>query len=192
MKKVVGTPDYLSPEILLGTGHGTPVDWWALGIILYEFLTGVPPFNDETPEQIFQNILKAEIQWSKTGDISPEAKDLISKLLCRDPKKRLGTHGVEEIKSHPFFNGVDWATLMDKPMDNVFLPKPDDELDTSYFIDRGALSASDSLGPEEGSNGAVNQPSSGPDESITIGNFSFTNITYLRDMNQSLLPKSSS
>lgn len=55
--RVVGTPDYLAPEALLGSGHGKAVDWWALGVILYEFLTGIPPFNDETPELIFQRIL---------------------------------------------------------------------------------------------------------------------------------------
>jgi serine/threonine protein kinase len=176
---VVGTPDYLSPEILLGTGHGTPADWWSLGIILYEFLTGVPPFNDDTPEQIFQNILKAEIEWPKTGEISPEARDLISKLTVRDPKKRLGSNGVDEIKKHPFFKDVDWSTLLEKNMENVFIPKPDDELDTSYFIDRGAL-ATETI---------EDHASSGPDDPITIGNFSFTNIGYLRDMNQSLLPK---
>jgi len=56
-EKIVGTPDYLSPEILLGAGHGLAVDWWALGVITYEFLFGFPPFTDETPEKIFQNIL---------------------------------------------------------------------------------------------------------------------------------------
>ena len=53
----VGTPDYLAPEVILGTGHGKAVDWWALGVILFEFLTGCPPFNAETPQQIFENIL---------------------------------------------------------------------------------------------------------------------------------------
>ncbi|EFA81611.1 protein serine/threonine kinase [Heterostelium album PN500] len=84
LKKVVGTPDYLSPEILLGTGHGTPVDWWALGIILYEFLTGAPPFNDDTPELIFEHILNRdrEIEWT---DVSHEAKDLILAIIELDP-----------------------------------------------------------------------------------------------------------
>jgi len=74
-------------------------------------------------------------------------------------------------------------------MDHVFLPKPDDELDTSYFIDRGALSSSDSMITPDESTSLLSNPSSVSDEPITIGNFSFTNITYLRDMNQSLLPK---
>jgi len=73
--RVVGTPDYLSPEILLGAGHGTPVDWWALGVVLFEMLTGVPPFNDETPEQIFQNILNRDIPWPQVpSEMSENAR----------------------------------------------------------------------------------------------------------------------
>jgi serine/threonine protein kinase len=67
--RVVGTPDYLSPEALLGTGSGEPVDWWAVGVTLFEFLIGVPPFNDESPEIIFQNILDHNIPWSEISDV---------------------------------------------------------------------------------------------------------------------------
>eukprot|EP01114_Cavostelium_apophysatum_P005789 TRINITY_DN1696_c0_g1_i1.p1 TRINITY_DN1696_c0_g1~~TRINITY_DN1696_c0_g1_i1.p1 ORF type:complete len:990 (-),score=230.87 TRINITY_DN1696_c0_g1_i1:114-3083(-) len=99
-KRVVGTPDYLSPEILLGAGHANPVDWWALGVVLFEFVTGVPPFNDETPEQIFQNILNRDIPWPKIPEeMSLDCKDLIEKLLILDPAKRLGTSGADEVKS---------------------------------------------------------------------------------------------
>lgn len=55
--RILGTPDYLSPELLLSHGHGPEVDWWALGVCLYEFMTGIPPFNDETPQKVFENIL---------------------------------------------------------------------------------------------------------------------------------------
>ncbi|KAF2078166.1 hypothetical protein CYY_000550 [Polysphondylium violaceum] len=139
VKKVVGTPDYLSPEILLGTGHGTPVDWWALGIILYEFLTGSPPFNDDTPELIFHHILHRdrELEWPE--EISADAKDLICKLLNPDPSRRLGANGANEVKKHPFFADVDWNTLVDQEMDSIFLPKPESELDTDYFWDRNSI-----------------------------------------------------
>jgi serine/threonine protein kinase len=68
--KIVGTPDYLSPEILLGTGHSPAVDWWAVGVMVYEFLVGYPPFTDESPEKIFQNILNHSIDWPDDGSQS--------------------------------------------------------------------------------------------------------------------------
>lgn len=89
-RRAVGTPDYLAPELLLGTGHGPEVDWWALGAILYEFITGAPPFNAETPEEIFDNILDRRITWPDEDDMSCECRDLIDKLLHPNPLKRLG------------------------------------------------------------------------------------------------------
>lgn len=91
---VCGTPDYLSPELLLGTGHEYTVDWWAVGVILFEMLTGCPPFNDETPELIFDNILSCKIPWPEEGILPDTAVDLIKKLLVVDPKKRLGYNGM--------------------------------------------------------------------------------------------------
>lgn len=73
---VLGTPDYLAPELLLRKPHGPAVDWWSLGVCLYEFLLGGPPFNDETPEQIFDNILQNNIEWPPEDDecLSPAAR----------------------------------------------------------------------------------------------------------------------
>ncbi|KAL6060878.1 Serine/threonine-protein kinase greatwall [Balamuthia mandrillaris] len=137
-RRVVGTPDYLSPEALLGTGHSASVDWWALGVILFEFLSGCPPFNDETPEEIFQNILNRNIPWAELPpETSPEARDLIDRLLCSNPKQRLGsasTGGVDAIKAHPFFKNINWETLLEKP--GIFVPNPTDIYDTGYFWDR--------------------------------------------------------
>eukprot|EP00005_Dracoamoeba_jomungandri_P000573 CAMPEP_0174253590 /NCGR_PEP_ID=MMETSP0439-20130205/2960_1 /TAXON_ID=0 /ORGANISM="Stereomyxa ramosa, Strain Chinc5" /LENGTH=1854 /DNA_ID=CAMNT_0015334699 /DNA_START=66 /DNA_END=5630 /DNA_ORIENTATION=- len=134
-RRVVGTPDYLAPEALLGTGHGAAVDWWALGVILFEFFTGCPPFNDSTPQEIFTNILSRDIPWAELPpSVSPVARDLIDRLLCPDPKERLGSQGVEEIKAHPFFEGINWKTLLATPA--LFKPKIDDPLDTGYFWDR--------------------------------------------------------
>jgi serine/threonine protein kinase len=62
---LVGTPDYLAPEVILGRGHGREVDWWALGVIIYEFITGIPPFNAETQEEIFENIVSRSMSHSR-------------------------------------------------------------------------------------------------------------------------------
>ena len=131
---VVGTPDYLAPEVILGTGHDQGVDWWALGVICYEFLTGVPPFNDTTPERIFARILDRAIVWPRVPDeMSAAAHDLIDRLLCIDRTRRLGAHGgADEVKRHPFFRGVDWARLLD-PECAVFVPQLDGPEDLSYF-----------------------------------------------------------
>ncbi|KAJ3031801.1 hypothetical protein HK097_005406, partial [Rhizophlyctis rosea] len=126
-KALLGTPDYLAPELLLGLNHGSGVDWWAFGICLFEFLVGFPCFTDETPEDIFRNILSGEIEWPEEG-VSGEAKDLIIRLLNSDPKHRLRAEGV---KRHFFFREVEWDTVREQPA--PFIPAPVDMTDTSYF-----------------------------------------------------------
>lgn len=130
--RAVGTPDYLAPELLLGVGHGPEVDWWSLGAILYEFVTGTPPFNAETPELIFNNILDRNITWPGPEDMSPECRDLIDKLLNPNPLRRLGHRGAGEVKLHPYFRGLDWTSLARRKA--TFIPVLDNELDTSYFL----------------------------------------------------------
>ncbi|CAH7289821.1 serine/threonine-protein kinase greatwall [Phodopus roborovskii] len=128
-RRILGTPDYLAPELLLGTAHGPAVDWWALGVCLFEFLTGIPPFNDETPQQVFQNILKRDIPWPEGEEkLSDHAQSAIEILLTIDDTKRAG---MKELKRHPLFSEVDWENLQHQTM--PFVPQPDDETDTSYF-----------------------------------------------------------
>jgi serine/threonine protein kinase len=138
-EKILGTPDYLSPEILLGRRHGIAVDWWALGVITFEFLCGYPPFTADSPEKIFQNILACQVVWPEDWDVPEEAKAFVHALLELEPKKRLGSQGVEEIKNHPFFRGVQWDTLLNKPMNEIFIPRPENRQDTSYHWDRKQL-----------------------------------------------------
>lgn len=138
-ERIVGTPDYLSPEILLGRRHGMAVDWWALGVITFEFLCGYPPFTADSPEKIFQNILACKVEWPEDWDVPEEAKAFVHALLELEPKKRLGSQGVKEIKSHPFFRGVQWETLLNKPMNDIFIPRPANRQDTSYHWDRKQL-----------------------------------------------------
>jgi len=134
---LLGTPDYIAPEALLGLGHGMEVDWWALGCITYEFLTGVPPFNADSPEEIFENVLGCKVEWPPTDQladvISDDTKDFVSRLLCSDPYCRLGHNGVDEVKEHPFFSkhGVQWDKIRQQP--GLFVPSLDSFDDTSYF-----------------------------------------------------------
>jgi serine/threonine protein kinase len=101
----VGTPDYVAPEVLKKQPHGAPVDWWALGVIIYEFTTGCPPFNDEDVQGVFRNILGRRIDWPDEEDMEPACRDLIEKLLVLDPAKRIT---VKEVKAHPYFAGIVW------------------------------------------------------------------------------------
>uniref|UniRef100_A0A8D2LWJ3 Serine/threonine-protein kinase greatwall n=1 Tax=Varanus komodoensis TaxID=61221 RepID=A0A8D2LWJ3_VARKO len=126
---ILGTPDYLAPELLLAKAHGPAVDWWALGVCLFEFLTGIPPFNDETPQQVFQNILKRDIPWPEGEEkLSDHAQNAIDILLTVESSKRAG---LRELKRHHLFHGVDWDNLDHQAM--PFIPQPNDETDTSYF-----------------------------------------------------------
>lgn len=118
-----GTPEYIAPEILLNKGHGTPVDWWALGILLYEMLSGNPPFVDDDPMGIYQKILAGRLSFPRSMD--KPAKDLIRKLLTADTTKRLGNlkNGVEDIKNHKFFSKINWSMLYNREMAPPFVPE---------------------------------------------------------------------
>nr|AML79589.1 putative LOV domain-containing protein [Asteromonas gracilis] len=112
----VGTEEYLAPEVINAGGHAAPVDWWSLGILVYELLFGITPFRGMRRDETFDNVLNAPLKFPAKPSISPEAQDLISLLLVKDPSKRLGTRtGAEEIKAHPFFKSVNWALLRNEP-----------------------------------------------------------------------------
>jgi serine/threonine protein kinase len=92
-KQVFGTPEYIAPEVILRQGYGKPVDWWSMGIILYEFLIGCVPFFGETPEELFAHTVNDDIDWPDDEDwpVQSEAKELITFLLQQNPLDRLGT-----------------------------------------------------------------------------------------------------
>lgn len=136
-EQAVGTPDYLAPESILGTGQDSMVDWWALGVICYEFLYGYPPFHAETPDKVFENILSRNIDWHKDEvDLPDEAYDFMERLLTLDPEKRLGRNGPEEVQQHAFFKDLDWDKLLTESPS--FIPQPMGKEDTDYFDTRGA------------------------------------------------------
>ena len=135
-KGFVGTPHYLAPEIIKEQKGSFTADWWAVGIIMFAMLVGSPPFTGNTPEEIFENILnnKKDTELDvgcDEGQVSPEAEDLIEKLLNHDPNKRLGKNGAEEVKSHPFFANIKWDGLKD--IEPPFIPEIVNPADTSYF-----------------------------------------------------------
>ncbi|XP_005868730.1 PREDICTED: microtubule-associated serine/threonine-protein kinase 2 isoform X3 [Myotis brandtii] len=134
-KQVCGTPEYIAPEVILRQGYGKPVDWWAMGIILYEFLVGCVPFFGDTPEELFGQVISDEIVWPEGDDaLPPDAQDLTSKLLHQNPLERLGTGSAFEVKQHPFFTGLDWTGLLRQKAE--FIPQLESEDDTSYFDTR--------------------------------------------------------
>ncbi|XP_010260111.1 PREDICTED: phototropin-1 [Nelumbo nucifera] len=108
----VGTEEYIAPEIITGDGHTSAVDWWALGILLYEMLYGYTPFRGKTRQRTFANILHKNLKFPRNISVSLNAKQLMYQLLQRVPKHRLGSHeGANEIKQHPFFRSVNWALV---------------------------------------------------------------------------------
>uniref|UniRef100_A0A3P9I4R5 non-specific serine/threonine protein kinase n=1 Tax=Oryzias latipes TaxID=8090 RepID=A0A3P9I4R5_ORYLA len=133
----VGTPDYLSPEILRtvqrGEGYGLECDWWALGICAYEMLLGITPFYSESISETYAKIINFQEYFEyppSNGTVSEKACSLISGLIC-ERETRLGRKGSSDFKSHLFFHGVDWDSLHDRPA--PFLPEVSNPTDTSNF-----------------------------------------------------------
>ncbi|KAI9889579.1 MAG: serine/threonine protein kinase, AGC [Vezdaea aestivalis] len=128
-----GTPEYLAPEVIQSKGHTMAVDWWAFGVLLYEFICGYPPFWDQNPMKIYEKIVKDPIQFPK--GMPPAAQDLITGLCNRNLTKRLGnvSGGSQKLKSHPFFNGINWDMIYNRKIQGPIIPQLSSAADTSHF-----------------------------------------------------------
>ncbi|KAF9042901.1 kinase-like domain-containing protein [Panaeolus papilionaceus] len=127
-----GTPEYIAPELLESQGYTKTVDWWTLGVLLYEMMTGLPPFYDENVNTMYQRILTDPLNFPP--DIPSEARSVMTGLLQRDPSRRLGANGGEEIKRHPFFaKYIDWNKLLAKKIQPPFKPSVESVLDVANF-----------------------------------------------------------
>ncbi|EDV91357.1 serine/threonine-protein kinase greatwall isoform X2 [Drosophila grimshawi] len=134
-ERILGTPDYLAPELLLKLGHGPAVDWWALGVCFYEFMTGIPPFNDETPQKVFDNILNKNIEWPEGDEaLSAHAMEAVELMLTMEPSERPAAKEVQQMRQ---FAGIDWENI--GHMEPPFVPTPDNPTDTGYFEARNNL-----------------------------------------------------
>ena len=129
----VGTPDYIAPEVFKQQGYGQEIDWWSLGVIMFEMMIGYPPFYSDSSTETCKKILnwKDHLEIRKEANISKEAVDILTKLI-NDPEKRLGRNGAEEVKQHPFFKNVNWKYVKET-MIPPFIPELKGPFDTKYF-----------------------------------------------------------
>lgn len=129
-----GTPEYIAPEILLNKGHGKPVDWWTLGVIIYEMIAGIDPFTDEDPMMIYRKILKCKFSFTRNFD--RDAKSLVKRLLVVDLSKRYGNlrKGVDDIKQHSWFKDINWIQMVLKQAKMPYVPVLRDSGDCSHFM----------------------------------------------------------
>jgi len=185
---------------------------WALGVITYEFLYGIPPFHAETPEKVFENILSGHIEWHEEWiEFSPEARNFMKELMTLDPNERLGSGGADEVKAHPFFAGIDWEKVT--TTEAAFIPQVTDPESTDYFDPRGAIpqlfqddetiAFQNQSGPDSPTTGSTNIPSASIPVPIAgrareapssagsddFGSFSFKNLPVLKQANDDMIRK---
>ncbi|KAG0211922.1 hypothetical protein BGX28_007204 [Mortierella sp. GBA30] len=128
-----GTAEYLAPEILLADEYSYAVDWWSLGTLLYEMLTGITPFWAEDHAQMYQRVLEDELEFPPEMD--PYTMNFLAALLERDPEHRLGSYGASYVKEHPYFALIDWDMAMQKKLPCPYIPELVSEEDLSNFDD---------------------------------------------------------
>ncbi|ORX49113.1 kinase-like protein [Hesseltinella vesiculosa] len=126
---VVGTPDYIAPEIIHGKGYTKAVDWWSLGVLIYELYVGKAPFADENPVKLYEKILTCDVPWP--SDMNPVLKDLLLGLLNPDPGARFGLQ--RDIKDHPWFASVDFDLIYQRQYSPPYTPTLKNDGDATNF-----------------------------------------------------------
>lgn len=130
-----GTAEYLAPEMLIGNGHDYTVDWWALGVLIYEMIVGIPPFFHRNKHRMYFLIKESDVNFPDPQrhkiSVSAEAQDLILKLLDKSRKTRLGANGVDEILAHKWFSDLDMDKLVRKELVPPYKPAIGE--DYAYF-----------------------------------------------------------
>ncbi|KAL6069412.1 hypothetical protein STEG23_021106 [Scotinomys teguina] len=130
-----GTPDYIAPEILQELEYGPSVDWWALGVLMYEMMAGQPPFEADNEDDLFESILHDDVLYPVW--LSKEAVSILKAFMTKNPNKRLGCvaaqNGEDAIKQHPFFKEIDWVLLEQKKVKPPFKPRIKTKRDVNNF-----------------------------------------------------------
>ena len=121
------TPEYLAPEVLKRESYGKVVDWWSFGTLLYEFITGLPPYYDRNRKEMYRKILHQTLKFPDS--VPSTAQDFLSGLLERDPALRLGYKGAGDIKAHPYYDSIDWDKLYAKQIEPPYKPRVRGESD---------------------------------------------------------------
>lgn len=174
----------MAPEILNRSGHGRAVDWWSLGALLYEMLTGLPPFYCRDRDRLFDKIRRGDLSYPKY--LSENSKNLLRGLLEKDPTKRLGT-GVDDaadIKSHPFFQEISWDELYHSSVKPPWRPSFSSSLDTSQFDSEFTsmpLVSPDSCARRSQTSGLINNNAKSMDGAELFQGFTYTEESMLQE-----------
>jgi serine/threonine protein kinase len=157
-----GTPEYLAPEIVKNSGHNHLVDYWSFGIMVYEMLSGINPFKlrNKTNKDKMQMIAHEDVRMRP--EFSTVAVSLLQGLLNRNPKKRLGYKGVNEIKEHEFFKGINWEDVENRKVSVPFMPVIESSSDVDNI---------DKVFTRE-------MPTETPEETSALAAHKFDNFTY--------------
>ena len=131
--RLLCTPDYVAPESLNEYYYCQASDYFSLGCMIYEMLTGIPPFHCDSPEDIFELIKQGEYYWPEELEISDECRDFVDRLLTNDYKQRLGYQSIDEIKNHPWMEIINFESLLSESREDIFVPELENDEDTGYF-----------------------------------------------------------
>ena len=180
---ILGTIEYMAPEVIMGTNYGMAVDWWSLGAIGFDLLTGAPPFQGGNHAKIQQNILKQKLQLPYF--LGPDAKDLLTRLLRKEPNKRLGGNmpkDLQAIKQHRFFRRIDWKKLARRELEPPIRPLiTDPELAENFAREFTDLPLSPAVGMK------MTQHGFGVEETAVAGSNPFGGFSFVAS--QSLLER---